>query len=175
MYLLDEDLLYCDCCWRASISFMISLSLRPAGNSLDCGLSLRLIKNSRLYRFLALLLSGFQKSKVHVGSAGLAAGAGVVMLVVVLSVVCFCGSLVGLTSSFLLGSAAVSAVWAAAGVGSTISTVVVVGAAGVGWDVDGRFVELVVVVVVLSASTDVAVGVGVGVGVVVAVVGLDST
>lgn len=91
---------------------MISLSLRPAGNSLDCGLSLRLIKNSRLYRFLALLLSGFQKSKVHVGSAGLAAGAdvGVVMLVVVLSVVCFCGSLVGLTSSFLLGSAAVSAV-----------------------------------------------------------------
>ena len=156
---------------------MISLSLRPAGNSLDCGLSLRLIKNSRLYRFLALLLSGFQKSKVHVGSAGLAAGAdvGVVMLVVVLSVVCFCGSLVGLTSSFLLGSAAVSAVWAAAGVGSTISTVVVVGAAGVGWDVDGRFVELVVVVVVLSASTDVAVGVGVGVGVVVAVVGLDST
>ena len=158
---------------------MISLSLRPAGNSLDWGLSLRLIKNSRLYRFLALLLSGFQKSKVHVGSAGLAAGAGVgvVMLVVVLSVVCFCGSLVGLTSSFLLGSAAVSAVWAAAGVGSTISTVVVVvvGAAGVGWDVDGRFVELVVVVVGLSASTDVAVGVGVGVGVVVAVVGLDST
>lgn len=94
---------------------MISLSLRPAGNSLDCGLSFRLIKNSRLYRFLALLLSGFQKSKVHVGSAvGLAAGAdvGVVMLVVVLSVVCFCASLeIGLTSSLLLASAAaVSAV-----------------------------------------------------------------